>query len=65
MFINKDANIVIEWFREDWYGTLELNVSAVVMTVEEKEMSRQRKQANTEGGDVVLVVVKIVVTSHY
>ena len=44
-------------FREDWYGTLELNHSVVVMTVEEKDMMCQRKQANAEGGAVVLVVV--------
>ncbi len=40
-----------------WYGTPELNASVVVMTVKEKDMSHQRKQANAEGGAVVLVVV--------
>ncbi len=32
-------------------------MSAVGMTVEEKEMSCQREQTNVEGGDIVLVVV--------
>ena len=57
MDIDEDTKFVIEWFWEDRYGTLELNVSAMGVTVEEKEMSHQRKQANAEVGVVVLVVV--------
>jgi hypothetical protein len=41
--VDKDTKIVVEWFRKDWYGTPELNVSAVGMMVEEKDMSRRRE----------------------
>ena len=43
MDIYEDMKIVIEWFGEGRYGTPELNVSVVVMTVEEKDMLHQRK----------------------
>ena len=46
MDIEKDTKIVVQWFWEDRYGNPELNVSAVDMTVEEKEILHQRKQAN-------------------